>query len=100
MKDIDEWHKIGDELTSMFKICGCQRKLKTIIDNLYDIYIKLQAKEFNFTGAEWLLLALIDKHFPSNLCHGINCEYPIILEDGILWQFILRVKDNPCLEDN
>lgn len=34
-KEIDdkEWHKIGDKLTDYFGICGCQRKLKTIVDN-------------------------------------------------------------------
>lgn len=38
-KQIDdkEWHKIGDKLTTYLGICGCQRKLKSIIDVLVTI---------------------------------------------------------------
>ena len=94
-----EWHKIGDWLTSYFKICPCQRKLKTIVDNLYEIYQKLEKRDFNFTGAEWLLLALLDKN-SNSVTHGVNCEYPILNKDDKLWVWVLKTKDNPNLEDN
>lgn len=102
--DNTEWHKIGDKLTGYFGICSCQRKLKSIIDNLYSIYEKCNGAqegthERDFTGAEWLLIAILDKG--SNLItHGINCEYPIINSDDEFWKWIIVVKDNPNLEDN
>jgi hypothetical protein len=99
MKNDKEWNKISDELTNYFNICGCQRKLKSIIDNLYSIYSKIQIRNFNFTGAEWLLLALLDKNSDAIL-HGINCEYPIINESSYLWEMVLKYKDSPYLEDN
>lgn len=94
-----EWHKIGDWLTSYFKICSCQRKLKTIVDNLYEIYLKLEKRDFNFTGAEWLLLAILDQN-TNAIMHGINCEYPILIKEDKLWEWVLETKDNPNLEDN
>lgn len=104
MVDNKEWHKIGDKLTDYFGICGCQRKLKSIIDNLYSIYCKVE--EFyekdiplNFTGAEWLVIAMMDKNSDA-ICHGTNCEYPIIIKDDPFWKWILEIKDNPNLEDN
>lgn len=105
MVDDKEWHRIGDELTGMFHICGCQRKLKSIVDNLYSIYEKCNGAykgthKRDFTGAEWLLIALIEAHFQGNITHGINCEYPIIIEEGTLWKWVLKEKDNPNLEDN
>ncbi len=99
MENTDEWHKIGNKLTAMFNICSCQRKLKTIIDNLYSIYVRLENKDFNFTGSEWLIIAMIDKHTDA-ICHGTNCEYPILNKDNKLWKFIIEVKDSPYLEDN
>lgn len=100
MKDIKEWHKIGDKLTDYFGICNCQRKLKSIIDDLYIIYLKLKTRNFEmFTGNEWLLIALLDKNSTA-VTHGINCEYPILNEEDELWKFILEVKDSPYLEDN
>lgn len=105
--DTQEWHKIGDYLTSYFKICSCQRKLKTIVDNLYEIYLKLKDYRENntpleFTGAEWLVLATLDAMYPLKdaICHGINCEYPILLEDSEFWKWVIETKGNPNLEDN
>jgi hypothetical protein len=103
MKDIDEWHKIGDKLTSYFGICNCQRKLKSIIDALYSIYVKCQLDTSDpkrqFTGAEWLLIALIDSA-SDRIEHGVSCEYPIIIENHPFWQWIVEIKDSPYLEDN
>ena len=99
MKDIKEWHKIGDKLTTYFGICGCQRKLKTIIDNLVNIKEKCIARDFNFTGAEWLLLAIMDKN-SNAIEHGINCEYPMINTYDPFWVWLDEVKNNPYLEDN
>jgi len=99
MKNTEEWHKIGDRLTSYFAICSCQRKLKSIIDNLYSIYIKIENQDYNFTGAEWLLIAFLDAT-TNSITHGINCEYPIIRNNDPLWKWIIEVKDSPYLEDN
>ncbi len=102
-KEDEEWHKIGDKLTDIFKICPCQRKLKSIIDNLYYIYQKcIDAYKLDtprdFTGAEWLLIALLDRN--GIILHGTNCEYPIIIEDHPFWIWILEVKESPYLSDN
>jgi hypothetical protein len=97
--DIKEWHKIGNKLTRYFNICSCQRKLKSIIDNLASIKEKCQNEEYNFTGAEWLVIAMMDKSSDA-ITHGINCEYPIINKDDPFWIWIDEVKNNPNLEDN
>lgn len=102
--NINEWHKIGDTLTSYFGICNCQRKLKSIIDNLYSIYEKCNGAhegthERNFTGAEWLVIAMLDKN-SNSVTHGTNCEYPIINKEDEFWKWIIETKDNPNLEDN
>ena len=102
--DTKEWHKIGDKLTAYFGICGCQRKLKTIVDNLLSIRTKcLDAYELgkprDFTGAEWLVLAIMEKN-SNAVAHGVNCEYPIIINDDPFWQWLDEIKDNPNLEDN
>jgi hypothetical protein len=81
-----QWHKIGNKLCNYLQICSCQRKLKSIIDNLYSIYIKCNGAyegthERDFTGAEWLLIAILDRH-SAYISHGINCEYPIINKDN------------------
>lgn len=104
-----KWHEIGDALTGYFQICGCQRKLKTIVDNLVSIKQKcLDAYEKDtprdFTGAEWLLLAIMER-MPNEskmapVCHGVNCEYPILRQDHEFWKWIDSIKDDPALEDN
>jgi aspartate oxidase len=100
MKNIDEWHKIGNTLSDYFGICRCQRKLKTIVDNLVSIYEKCNSTdENNFTGAEWLIIALMDRN-TNAITHGTNCEYPIINKEDEFWKWILEVKDSPYLEDN
>ncbi len=101
MVDSEEWHKIGDKLTGYFKICGCQRKLKTIVNNLYSIYYKLdkESPDYNFTGTEWLIRAMLDRS-SNAIMHGTNCEYPILNKEDEFWKWILEVKDNPNLEDN
>ncbi len=102
--DTKEWHKIGNKLTMYFGICSCQRKIKSIIDNLYSIYEKCNdatenGTKLNFSGAEWLIIAMMDRSSDA-ITHGINCEYPTIIKDDDFWQWILEVKDNPNLEDN
>lgn len=95
----NEWKKIQEVITGTFRICECQRKIKTIVDNLYEICVKLDERNFTFTGTEWLLIAMMDKS--SNLVtHGINCEYPILNKEDIFWQWIVEVKDSPYLKDN
>lgn len=110
--DTKEWHKIGDKLTAYLGICGCQRKLKSIIDVLVRIYDKGQTGEHNWTAEEYLILAMLDAR--KLITHGVNCEYPIIsptmTRDEVLifnnlytvdfWEWINSVKDNPNLEDN
>jgi len=98
------WEQIGRELTNFFGICACQRKLKTIVDNLVSIRKKctdayVLGTPRDFTGAEWLLIALMDAD-SYGIAHGTNCEYPIIIEDHPFWKWIDEVKDNPNLEDN
>lgn len=104
MNSDEEWHKIGDKLTGYFGICPCQRKIKSIIDNLYSIYKKnIDAYEIgtprDFTGAEWLIIALMDKNGTA-ITHGTNCEYPMIDKENPFWEWILEVKDSPYLKDN
>ena len=104
MVDNKEWHKIGDKLTNYFQICGCQRKLKSIIDSLLSIRKKCNdAYELgtprDFTGAEWLLIAMIESRSEA-ICHGTNCEYPIIMNDDPFWIWLDEIKDSPNLEDN
>ncbi len=98
-EETKEWHKIGDMLTTYFRICSCQRKLKTIIDNLYQIYLKLEARTFNFTGTEWLIIAMMDRNTEA-ITHGVNCEYPILNKDDVFWKWIVEIKDSPYLKDN
>jgi len=99
MIEHEEWQRIADVITSTFKICSCQRKIKTIVDNLYEIYVKLDERKFEFTGAEWLIIAMMDKS--SNLVvHGINCEYPMLNKDEPFWKWIVEIKNSPYLKDN
>lgn len=103
-KELEEWHKIGNTLCDYFQICRCQRKLKTIIDNLISIYEKCngayeRTHERDFTGAEWLIIAILDARSDA-IMHGVNCEYPIINKEDDFWKWILEVKDSPYLEDN
>lgn len=100
----ESWDAISIKLTSYFNICSCQRKLKTIVDNLLSIRKKcLDADNLgtprDFTGAEWLVLAILEqKH--SSVTHGTNCEYPIIMENDPFWEWLDIVKNNPNLIDN
>ena len=98
------WEDIGTILTNYFHICGCQRKLKSIIDALFNIYTKSNeafdtGKERNFTGAEWLVIAILDSNSTA-ISHGSNIEYPMVNKDDSFWKFILSVKNNPNLNDN
>ena len=93
-KDFENWDNLQYRLTTFFGICSCQRKLKTIIDNLVSIKEKLIDRNFNFTGSEWLIIAILDKNTDS-ITHGINCEYPIINTENPMWKWIDEVKDNP-----
>jgi hypothetical protein len=100
--DDKEWDKISYKLTNYLGICGCQRKLKSIIDVLVRIYDKGQAGEHNWTPEEYLILAMLDSR--GLITHGVNCEYPIILHmtrnDDDFWEWVNSVKDNPNLDDN
>lgn len=104
MENIEEWHKIGNKLCNYFGICNCQRKLKTIVDNLVSIYEKCNGAyegthERDFTGAEWLVIAQLDK-YSTAITHGTNCEYPIINKEDDFWKWIMEIKDSPYLKDN
>jgi len=99
IENLEEWHKIGDRLCKYLGICPCQRKIKSFIDILANIYKK---KEYlktgeQFTIEEYMILAVLDSL--NLVVHGTNCEYPIILENEF-WDFINEVKDSPYLEDN
>ena len=98
----NEWYEISDKLTNYLGICGCQRKIKSIIDVLVRIYDKGQAGKHNWTAEEYLILAMVDSR--DLITHGINCEYPIILhmtrDDDDFWEWINSVKDNPNLNDD
>lgn len=104
MKDLgfaktESWENIQYRLTNTFEICHCQRKIKTIVGNLVSIKDKCTSGVYDLTGAEWLLVAIMDSR-DLGIMHGINCEYPIIDNTHILWRYIDLVKDNPNLEDN
>lgn len=106
-KELEEWYKIGNKLAAYLNICSCQRKLKSIVDNLVSIYEKcIGAYEGthtrDFTGAEWLVLALLEnaEMKPHLITHGINCEYPIINQEHEFWKWLLEIKDSPYLIDN
>lgn len=100
-KDHEEWSQIRDKLTSYLGICGCQRKIKSIIDVLARIHEKGQTGEHNWTAEEYLILAMLDSK--NLIMHGINCEYPILIHrtnGDDFWEWICSVKDNPNLYDN
>lgn len=103
IKNLDEWSKIQYTLCNYFQICDCQRKLKTIIDNLVSIHDKCLGAfegthDRDFTGAEWLIIAILDRNSKA-ISHGINCEYPMVNKDDDLWKWVMEVKDSPYLED-
>lgn len=106
MSDIKEWHKIGDTLCRYLKICSCQRKLKSIVDELWFIYQEEEKfredrdYERKYTGSDWLLWAMIDSRTTGIVYHGVNCEYPIVYTESEFWQFIKEAVNNPNLEDN
>lgn len=97
--EYEEWKKIQKIITGTFRICECQRKIKTIVDNLYQVYLKLDDRDFSFTGTEWLLIAMMDQS-SDMITHGINCEYPILNKDDPFWLWLLEIKDSPYLKDN
>ena len=98
MKDIKEWHRIGDKLTAYLGICGCQRKLKSFVNILLTIEEKIKGNDWNLLTAEELMItALLEKR--DVITHGTNCEYPFIGNTD-LWEWLHTVKDNPALEDN
>src|SRR5688572_32878637 len=100
------WKQINLVVTECVGIGGCQRKLKSIVDNLHSMYTRCiganeGTHEREFTGAEWLLIAIIEKHGKGEMItHGTNCEYPIIMKDHWFWKWLREVKDNPELSDN
>lgn len=94
---MDEWEKIAIKLTTKLGICDCQRKLKSIIDCLLQIKRKTESGERDYTGAEYLICALLEEKGLTE--HGINCEYPL-LWDVEFWQWVENVSINPDLYDN
>lgn len=99
MVDTNEWHKIGDKLTSYLNICKCQRKLKSIVNILCSIYNKIDGdNKEDLTEEEHLICALLDKN-THLITHGTNIEYPIIF-NRIEWEWILSIKNDINLEDN
>lgn len=100
---IDKWDSIGEELTEILGICSCQSKLKSIVVDLAKIRKKcIDAIEIgtprDFTGAEWLLIALMDEN-DLGFLHGINCRYPLINEGHELWTFIDSIINDEALID-
>jgi hypothetical protein len=93
----NEWKKIQVRLCTYLGICGCQRKLKGIVEALVVIHDKVASGKRGFTGAEFLICAMLEKR--GLLEHGINCEYPI-LYNSEFWDWIMEIKDNEDLEDN
>lgn len=100
MNDIDEWYKIGNKLTKTLRICGCQRKLKSIIEVLNRIRDKYEHGNTEYTGEEYLILALLDSNTDNLITHGTNCEYPIFQDLDGFWKWVREVKDSEFLEDN
>lgn len=111
IENIDEWHKIGNELCNFLGWCTCQRKLKSIVDSFYNIYIKhvetsVENKEIgiSLSGSDYIIIAMLDRGHvndkTSPITHGTNIEYPIINKEHIFWKMILKLKDNPYLQDN
>ncbi len=94
---IESWKSIRKTLTDYLQICGCQRKLKSIISVLSNIHYKINNENKGFTDEEFLICALL--HRANLLTHGINCEYPIIKNEEF-WDWVLRTKDNANLENN
>jgi hypothetical protein len=98
----EEWRFIGAKLTDYLRICSCQRKLKSIVDVLVRIYEKRNDDEPAWTDEEYLILALLDSI--GLVTHGSNIEYPIILDmtrrGDDFWEWIMKVKDDPNLENN
>lgn len=97
MEHIEEWHKLGDRLSSHLRICNCQRKIKSITNVLLNIKAKIDNREDDYTPEEYLILALLDK--TSLITHGINMEYPMLNDDDT-WKWIESIKDDPNLTDN
>lgn len=104
IENTEEWHKIGNKLCNFLGICSCQRKLKSIVDVLVRIHEKGTRTDetvHNYTAEEYLILALLDDK--NLITHGVNCEYPIILhitKEEDFWEWVLKIKDSPYLEDN
>ncbi len=95
-----EWHRIQEVIVGTFRLCECQRKIKSIVDALYSIYVNLdKGMPYQFTGAEWLLIGMMDKS-SDMVTHGINMEYPILNRDHEFWKWIIEIKDSPYLKDN
>lgn len=98
MKDIEEWHKIGDKLTSYLGICNCQRKLESIVIILVRIEIKITNYDWsNFTKEELLITALLETK--GLITHGSNCEYPF-KGNAEFWKWLDEIKYSEFLEDN
>ena len=99
IKNTTEWHKIGDKLTSILGICHCQRKLKSFVDILVSIHNKCNVRNWDaLTMEELFICAFLDKL--GILCHGTNCEYPIVAGAEAFWEWIFEIKDSPYLQDN
>lgn len=94
------WHEIGDKLTKYLNICSCQRKIKSIVTVLLNIYNKIELGHFDFTPEEYLIVALLDAK--GYITHGINIEYPMIVSvtEDSFWLWLQEIKDNPNLVDN
>ena len=94
---MNEWKKINTRLTNELGICNCQRKLKSIIDCLVEIKRKIESGKYGYNGHEFLICALLEQK--GLIEHGINCEYPILMNDNF-WQWIEETVKNPNLSDN
>ena len=92
----DSFEEVRIKLSVYLNICPCQRKLRSIVDQLYNI--KRNIYRLNPINSEDVLLcAILDKL--NILEHGINCEYPI-LTNMEFWKFIDKCYSNPNVINN
>ncbi len=99
--DYLSWKEISKRLSAELVICPCQRKLKSIVSVLVQIYNKIIAKSQDWTPEEYLIIALLDAHYTNLITHGANIEYPMLYNTkDPFWKWLVEIKDSPDLIDN
>jgi hypothetical protein len=95
------WNEIGLFLTKNLRICGCQRKLKSIVLILKSIKDKCEIKRYDaLTPEELFITALLEETIECAIYHGTNAEYPCLNTCNPIWEAIEDLLINPNLEDN